>query len=427
MRASRRGARATLWRRVWAAAAAIGLAGCGGDPAPPPRTGDGLDRLDTVVADAMRQWDVPGGALAVAYQGRLVVARGYGFSDLARSRPVEPSDLFRVASVSKSLTGLATLRALDLGLLDLDERVFARLARLRDPERREDPRLLEIRVEHLLHHAGGWTLWGVPDDPLLRNKEIARSLQVPSPPGPEDLVRWLALQPLSFEPGSRYSYTNIGYVALGRVLAAAAGRPYEEFVREELLAPAGSTRPRLGAIRREDRLPGEVEYEAPREEFWENVFDGESGSPASPAYGGLNLEGFDASSAWVVSVVDLARLGVAVDGRPDRPDVLLPETQAMVFRNLSPPGETPYGPGLFVATPAQAAAGGLRRVAFGDHSGAMPGTTAYFAVWEDGVVIAAAFNASRGDGFSNSVIAGLRRETNALAEWPAHDLFDRFP
>jgi hypothetical protein len=57
----------------------------------------------------------------------------------------------------------------------------------------------------------------------------------------------------------------------------------------------------------------------------------------------------------------------------------------------------------------------------------MPGTTAYFAVWEDGVVIAAAFNANRGDGFSNSVIAGLRRETNALADWPEQDLFDRFP
>lgn len=413
-------------RLVAAVLAVTALAACDGQTAPPlPQTGEGLERLDTVVQDAMREWDVPGGAVAVAYQGRLVVARGYGFSDLALTRRVEPSDLFRVASVSKTVTGLATLRALDLGLLDLDERAFVRLDALRGPPGGEDQRLLDVRVRHLLHHSGGWTLWGVPADPLLRSHEIATAVGVPSPPGPRDLVRWLARQPLDFDPGARYSYTNIGYIALGRVLESAAGRPYESFVREELFAPAGSTRPRLGGIRREERLPGEVEYASQPADVWESVFEGESGLAPEPAYGGLNLVGFDASSAWVLSVVDLARLGVAVDGLA--PDVLLPESLALVLRNGSPPGETPYGPGLFVATPAAAAEAGLRRVAFGDHGGGMPGTTAYFALWEDGVVVAAAFNASRGDRFSDQVIRGLRRETDRLGTWPDHDLFGRFP
>lgn len=104
------------------------------------------------------------------------------------------------------------------------------------------------------------------------------------------------MQPLAFDPGADFAYTNIGYVTLGRVIEASTGFDYEDFVRRFVLVPAGITRARLGRISRAERATDEVEYESFRNSIWTSVFDGTTIVP-EPAYGGINLIGFDASSA----------------------------------------------------------------------------------------------------------------------------------
>src|SRR3712207_4969193 len=111
-----------LLRRV-AVLFAVAVIACGGKsaatipgPTPPeefPTTGaavPGMESFDRVIPLLMRQWGIPGGAVAVVKDGRLVYARGYGYADVAAKQPVQPDALFRIASVSKPITAAAVLK-----------------------------------------------------------------------------------------------------------------------------------------------------------------------------------------------------------------------------------------------------------------------------------------------------------------------------
>ena len=69
----------------------------------------GLESYDEMMTALIKKWDVPGAALAVAHHGKLVLVRGYGLADKERSLPVEPTSLFRLASLSKTVTAVAVL------------------------------------------------------------------------------------------------------------------------------------------------------------------------------------------------------------------------------------------------------------------------------------------------------------------------------
>ena len=90
----------------------LATVGCDSGPdfnADIPGTGESVPEIDAYARAFMTKWDVPGAAYAVVWQGRLVVAAGYGYADLARTEPVRPDHLFRVASVSKPITAVAVL------------------------------------------------------------------------------------------------------------------------------------------------------------------------------------------------------------------------------------------------------------------------------------------------------------------------------
>src|SRR6478672_6855504 len=109
-----------------------------GQPAPE------LAPLDAVMGDLMARWQLPGGQLALAKDGRLVLNLGYGLADVERKEPVQPTSLFRIASVSKAITAVAVLRLVDAGQLALDDAVFPLLALTPPPNATVDPRLATI-------------------------------------------------------------------------------------------------------------------------------------------------------------------------------------------------------------------------------------------------------------------------------------------
>ena len=412
-----------LSRLVSIALFAVLLSSCGGsggsDRPPVVIQGTGVERIDTAMNDVMDRYAPPGIAVAVVRNGALVVANAYGTADVAGSEPLRPDHLFRVASVSKPVTGIAALKAIEDGLLDPDTAVFDILASY-VPATGADPRLPLMRVRHLLHHTSGWDLYDYPDDPLFRSKEVADALGAPLPPDPETLVRWVATQPLAFDPGADFAYTNIGYVTLGRVIEASTGFGYEDFVRQFVLGPAGITRARLGGISRAERAADEVEYESFQNSIWKSVFDGTTTVP-EPAYGGINLIGFDASSAWLFSAVDLVRLAAAADGDSAYPDIVSRQSIDFMTAVGTPSGTQLLGVAWYLGTDA---AGHVNEW---DHAGGMPGTTSYLARLPAGVIIAVVSNTAREQDFFRDVIVGLRNAVEGITDWPQTDLFSQYP
>ncbi len=403
------------------ALAAALLPGCGGsgggEPPPVVIQGDGVERIDAAMNDVMQRHAPPGIAVAVVRDGMLVFANAYGTADLAGTQPLRPDHLFRVASVSKPVTGIAALKAIEEGLLDPDAAAFDVLARYLPPTG-ADPRLPLIRVRHLLHHTAGWNFYDYPDDPLFRSKEIADALGAALPLDPATLVRWVATQPLAFDPGASFAYTNIAYVTLGRVIEESTGFGYEDFVRRFVLEPAGITSARLGGVTRAERAPDEVEYESFRNSIWKSVFDGET-VVAEPAYGGINLVGFDASSAWLFSVIDLVRLAAASDGDDSYPDVISRQSFEFMTAVGTPVGTQPLGVAWFLG---RNAAG---NVDSWDHSGGMPGTNSYLGRLSNGVIIAVVTNTAREQAFFTDLVGGLVRAVEGITDWPDTDLFGR--
>jgi CubicO group peptidase (beta-lactamase class C family) len=412
-----------ILRRLWLFALFVMLlSSCGGsgggDGPPVVIQGTGVERIDVAMNDIMDRYAPPGIAVAVVRNGELVVANAYGTADLAGLQLLRPDHLFRVASVSKPVTGIAALKAIEDGLLDPDTAVFDILASYA-PATGADPRLPFIKVRHLLHHTSGWDFYDYPDDPLFRTKEISDALGAPLPLASDTLVRWVAMQALAFDPGADFAYTNIGYVTLGRVIEASTGFRYEDFVRQFVLVPAGITKARLGGITRTERAADEVEYESFPNSIWKSVFDGTTDVP-EPAYGGINLVGFDASSAWLFSAVDLVRLAAAADGDDVYPDVISRQSVEFMTAVGTPAGTQPLGAAWFLGT---GFAGEVNRW---EHSGGMPGTTSYLARLPTGVIIAVISNTAREQDFFRELIDGLTNAVEGITDWPQTDLFPQY-
>src|SRR5690606_31183035 len=119
-----------------------------------------LARFDAMMNEFLAEHCVPGGAVAVTDQGRLVHTGGYGYADIAERQPVEPTSLFRIASLSKPITAVAILQLVEQEKLKLDERVFDVLDEFHaDIDKANDSfekRLKDVTIRHLLEHRGGW-------------------------------------------------------------------------------------------------------------------------------------------------------------------------------------------------------------------------------------------------------------------------------
>lgn len=187
-----------------------------------------LARFDAAMLDLMSTYHVPGGQLAITYKGRLVYNRGFGFANTATQDSVYPNSIFRIASVSKTITSIACMKLFEQGLLDLNAKVFGADGILNDAQYQNilDPRLKNITVRMLLQHSGGWNR-DISGDPMFNAFNIATTMGVASPPSPNVVIEYmLAYKMLDFTPGSQYQYSNFGYNILGRVIEKITGLPY---------------------------------------------------------------------------------------------------------------------------------------------------------------------------------------------------------
>jgi len=248
---------------------------------PAPR----LAAFDQLVEGLLQKYDVPGAALAVVKDGRLVLARGYGLADKEQHQPVQPDSLFRIASLSKPFTSVAILTLVERGKLRLEDRAFALLG-LGKPS---DPRLEKITIRELLQHAGGWDR-ETSFDPMFIPFRAAKAVGAPAPASCETVIRYMLTQPLQSDPGTAYRYSNFGYCVLGRVIEKVSGQSYEAYVRSAVLAPIGITRMRIGHTLPGERAPGEVRYyDFPGAPLVRSVFPAHPGQVPQP-YGGWHMK-----------------------------------------------------------------------------------------------------------------------------------------
>ena len=222
-----------------------------------------LASFDRVMEKVIREHHVPGAALAVAHNGRIVYARGYGYADRDKKEAVEPNSLFRIASISKPFTAAAVLQLVQSGKLHLNDKVF-HVLELKVPVPDDlsvkfDERWKSVTILDLLQHRGGWDR-DKSIDPMFRSPDICQEMKVKPPADPEAIIHYMLRRPLDFDPGERYAYSNFGYCLLGRVIEKVSEKRYEEYVKEKVLAPLGIERMRLGKTLPNERAKGEVKY-----------------------------------------------------------------------------------------------------------------------------------------------------------------------
>ncbi len=360
--------------------------------------------LDNVMKEFMVRRDISAGALAVTYQSRLVFAKGYTWAyntdDLVR-----PNSLFRIASLSKSVTAAAILHLVQEGKLKLNEQV-ADVIEMSPAEGQEaDKRLGKVTILYLLQHLGGWDR-GKSFDPMFQDARISKELGVELPIRTADIIRFMGDKPLQHEPGTTYAYSNYGYCLLGRVIEKRSGMAYEAYVKQNILTPLGITRMRLGHSSYDERAPGEVRYTA---------------TGQSP-YGTFNLENMDAHGGWLASAIELVRFATAFD-KPENCKILskkLIERMYALPENLS---DDTYKAG----DPYYACGWNVRDYGKGQrntwHSGSLPGTYTFMARWRSGIDCVVLFN-KRGTGF-NQIDPILNKAIHSIRQWPSGDYFEK--
>lgn len=190
--------------------------------AEPPEASARLEGFDAFVEQAMKDWKVPGVAIAVAQNGKVILSRGYGFRDIKNQLPVTPKTLFAIGSITKSFTVAALARLVDEGKLDWDKpaREYMPSFRLYDGVASEHmtPRDLVTHRSGLPRH-----------DALWYNSELARQQMV-------ERLRYL--EP-SKDFRSTFQYNNLMFLTAGYLAGYVAGTSWEELAQQRIFAPLG--------------------------------------------------------------------------------------------------------------------------------------------------------------------------------------------
>jgi CubicO group peptidase (beta-lactamase class C family) len=188
-------------------------------------TGTHTDAIDRYVTAEMQREHIPGVALLISRDGKVERAQGFGFANVEHQVPVKPETIFQSGSVGKQFTAMAVMMLVEEGKLSLEDPItkFFKDA---------PPAWKQVTVRHLLSHAGGFTDY--PKDFDFR-KDYSE----------DQLLKVVEGVPLAFPPGSKWSYSNLGYLTLGIVIHRVTGKFYGDFLQERIFGPLGMQTTRI--------------------------------------------------------------------------------------------------------------------------------------------------------------------------------------
>lgn len=191
------------------------------------------DEADDFILAQMQKYKIPGLALLVVQKGQIVKEKGYGFANLELQVPVKPETIFQSGSVGKQFTATAVMMLVEEGKIGLD-----------DPLTKYFPDAPStwnnIKVRNLLTHTSG--LGDYPDDFDFR-KDLTEDQE----------LQIVYKTPLNFQPGEKYSYSNLAYLTLGILIHKVSGEFYGDFLQQRVFQPLGMTTTRI--INEADIIP----------------------------------------------------------------------------------------------------------------------------------------------------------------------------
>jgi serine beta-lactamase-like protein LACTB, mitochondrial len=338
---SRRG---LLWLVLWLLAAFLQA------QAPAALSVDGrIEQARRMAGELRVQVGSPGLSAAVAVNGKVVWAEGFGEADVENRVPASPESRFRLGSISKLFTAAAVARLVEQGRLDLDAPVQRYVPSFPDKGQ-------PLTARQLAGHLAGIRHYG-PQDFLRSPKRYERVT---------DGFELFEDDPLVHPPGSKYLYSSYGYNLLGAVVESAAGKDFWIAIGELVLRPLG-----LQATGPDDPLA----IADRRVRFYARDADGTL----------RNERAIDSSSKWpsggfLSTAADVARLGAAHLGG----GYLKPETRSLLFtsQRTTAGEETGVGIGWRIGTDAAGRT-------FYHHGGAIEGGRAFLLLYPQGKVAVA--------------------------------------
>nr|WP_297785226.1 serine hydrolase domain-containing protein [uncultured Allomuricauda sp.] len=181
----------------------------------------GLDKADALFNNLVAEKKVPCLGVIILSKGETVIQKGYGFSDLENRNKIDPQQtVFRIASISKCITGLALGKMMEAGIVDLDESFYTYVPYY--PKKKYD-----FTLRQLASHTAGVRGY--------RGKEYALNQDYSI----KDGIEVFKNDPLFFEPGTSYLYNSFDFVLLSLAMEEASGIPFREYVNEHILMPLG--------------------------------------------------------------------------------------------------------------------------------------------------------------------------------------------
>jgi D-alanyl-D-alanine carboxypeptidase len=304
-------------------------------PAPPPPpsvvTQKDVPDLDNAVSAFMNSYSIPGVSIAIVKNEKLIYVKSYGKMSALDNTSITNNSLFRIASVSKTITAVGIMKLLEANKLTMDSKVFGDGSILGNDY--PSPNLTgmsDITVRHLLTHtAGAWPTDGT--DPMFKQPSYTHS----------QLIKWtLDNYPAPASGRGVYTYSNFGYSLLGRIIEKLSGKTYEQYIKEAVLTPSGITAMQIAGNTVAERKTNEVLYTG------QGGFD-----PYS-----YNITRTDAHGGWIASATDLARFIIKVDGFTNKPDIL--QSSTITTMTTRPAGSN-YASGWVINNSAWWHSGGL--------------------------------------------------------------------
>jgi CubicO group peptidase (beta-lactamase class C family) len=218
----------TLATALCAAVVLANRAAWSAAPAVPP-----VDGIEKIVSDDLKQGKCASYAVAVVKDGRLMMARGFGYADLENDVPATAETVYRLGSITKQFTAMAILQLVEAGKLSLDDELTKFLPDYPTQDHK-------VTVRHLLNHTSGIKSYtNVPGFRARMRQDFSH----------DQLLDVFKKEPFEFAPGEKWNYNNSGYYLLGLIIEKASGQSYADYLQEHIFRPLAMSATRYGDTR----------------------------------------------------------------------------------------------------------------------------------------------------------------------------------
>ena len=278
----------------------------------------GIPYIDNKVYQFMDDFSVPGVSISIMKGTEVKYSSGFGFANTSTHTRVTPDHLFRMASISKQFCTLCIMTLKERGLLDLDQQVFGENGILKGIFHNINSFHEAMTVRHLLSHSSG-ICNGLGDPAFTTSYRFFND----GKPVPSDTLIQRTIDDrqtpyvsgsTTYYPGAAYSYSNMGFIVLHRIVEVVSGKDYERFLKEDVLKPMGITDTHIGGYQEERRSNECVFYSQGGGDGYRNP-----------------LRELAGAAGIITSTNQMMKILTYIDGDDTVPDIFSPETLTEMY------------------------------------------------------------------------------------------------